>query len=230
MKKLFLLIFLVSFVGCSHMGTVKYQLKDQTFQAENLPYRVLSVFVISDGSWPEASIRTTISNVSNLTMGQVGIRLRIDAWMNHPLPSFTPTEGLQNMVQVIGKDHENYDFLIGFSSRSVASHLIEVAFWFAWLGAIDDLYRKFIIIKFLDEGVLLHEICHAFVFTRDHGISGVLTAVPIKIPLVPIIFNLPEYVSKEDRREMLLNKWRDFNEKPPIPEPYQMDKIEVPAY
>jgi hypothetical protein len=134
------------------------------------------------------------------------------------------------MVKIVGKDHKQYDLVIGFSSRGVFSHLLETAFWVAWLGAIDDNYRKFVVIKFLDERVLVHEICHAFIFTKNHSFNGVLTAVPFKFPLVPVIFNLPKYVSKEDRREILRNKWRDFNEKPEIPDEHRIDKIEVPAY
>ncbi len=74
----------------------------------------------------------------------------------------------------------------------------------------------------------MHELCHAFVFNRNHGMSGVLNAALFKIPLVPILFNLPHYVSKEDRQEILTNKWRDFNEKPVIPEKYQVDTVRVP--
>ena len=227
MKKTILLIFLIFLAGCAHMGTIKSQLNDETFQAENFPYRDLSVCVISDGSWPKESIETTISDASNSMAEQVGIRLRTDRWIDHPLPSFSPTQGLQSVAGTIGEDHPKCDLVIGFSSRGVFSHLLETAFWFAWLGAIDDNLRKFIIIKFLDERVVIHEICHAFVFSKNHGISGVLTAVPFKIPLLPVIFNLPKYVSREDRLEILTNKWRDFNEKPVIPERYQIDKIQV---
>jgi hypothetical protein len=229
MKMILPLLLLIYLVGCAHIGTVKSQLDEQTFQTENLPYRDLSVAVISEGAWPKESIEATINDASNLMAKQVGIRLRIDRWIDHPLPSFSPMEGLKNVVEIIGKDQEKYDFVIGFSSRSVASHLIEVAIWSAWLGAIDDSYRKFIIIKHLDERVLMHELCHAFVFEKSHGMSGVLTAALFKVPLVPALFNFPRYVSKGNRKEILTNKWRSFNEKPVIPEEHQWDKVEVPA-
>lgn len=230
MRKIILFVLLVSLVGCVHIGTVKSQLNDQAFQAKNLPFRDLSVAVISEELGPKEHIETMISNVSNLMAEQVGIRLRIDRWIFHPIQSFTPTEGVKNVAEVIGKEHENYDLVIGFSSRSITSHLIELTTGFAWLGAIDDSYRKFIIIKYLDERVLMHEICHAFVFNKSHSISGVLTAAMFKIPLVPALFNLPKYVSKEDRIEIFRNKWRDFNEKPVIPEEDQVHTVELPSY
>jgi hypothetical protein len=227
MKKIILFVLLVSLVGCAHIGTVKSQLNDQAFQEKNLPFRDLSVAVISEESWPKEDIETMINNVSNLMAEQVGIRLRIDRWVFHPIPSFTPTEGVKNVAKVIGKEHENYDLVVGFSSRSIASHLIELPTGFAWLGAIDDSYRKFIIIKYLDERVLMHEICHAFVFNKAHSISGVLTAAMFKIPLVPALFNLPRYLSKDDRIEILRNKGRDFNEKPVIREEDRSHMVEL---
>jgi hypothetical protein len=119
MKKSILVILLIFLAGCAHMGTVKSHLNDKTFQAENLPYRDLSVYVISDGSWSKEDIQATVSNASNSMGEQVGIRLRLDGWIDHPLPSFSPTKGLQNIVGVMGKDHQKYDLVIGFSSRGV---------------------------------------------------------------------------------------------------------------
>jgi hypothetical protein len=230
MKKFIIFVLLVSLVGCAHIGTVKFQLNDQAFQAENLPFRTLSVAVISKESWAREDIETLINNVSDLMAAQVGIRLRIDKWISHPVPSFTPTEGVRNVAEVIGKEHEHYDLVVGFSSHSVISHLIELTTGFVWLGAIDDSYRKFIIIKYLDERILMHEICHAFVFKKSHSISGVLTAAMIKIPLVPALFNSPKYVSKGDRMEILRNKWRDFNEKPAISEELQINTVGPPTH
>jgi hypothetical protein len=229
MKKIILMILLISLVGCAYNGTVKSQLNDNGFQKENLPFRTLSVCVISEGSWPKERIETTLSDLSNLMAEQVGIQLRVDRWIDHPVPSFVPTQGLQNLVEIIGKEHQNYDLVIGFSSRGLASNLIEMASWTAWLGAIDDSYRKFIIIKFLDERVIEHEICHAFVFDRRHSVNGVLSAAIFKLPLAPFLFNMPRYVSMEDRQEILRNKWRDFNKKPVIPEKYQADTVEMPT-
>ena len=216
---------LISVVGCAHTGTVKPQLDSVKFQAENLPHRTLSICVVSEGSWSRQSIQTTIGDVSNLMTEQVGIELKIDTWIDHSIPSYTQAEGLKNLVRIVGRSHRECDLVIGFSSRSMVSYLTEMALG-AWLGAIDDNYRKFIIIKYLDDRVLMHEICHAFVFTRSHSTKGVMNGAVIKIPLAPVLFNLPRYVSIEDRHEILRNKWRHFNEKPEIPEEFQVDTIE----
>ncbi len=218
----------VSLFGCAHVGTVKSELDDPNFQSQNLPSRALSVCVVSENSWPKEDIETMIGRVSGLMAEQTGIQLQVTNWIEHPLPSFTQKEGLQSLVKIISKEHKEYDLVIGFSSRGIASQLMEVPFG-AWLGAIDDNYRKFIIIKFLDERVLLHEICHAFVFAKSHSTSGVMNALLIKVPMLPFLFNIPKYLSKEDRQEILLNKWRDFNQKPSIPEEHQVDTIELSA-
>ncbi len=227
MKRLFLLVFLLSVISCAHTGTVKSQLDDTEFQAENLPYRTLPLCVISEGSWPREKIEATVSDASRLMTEQVGIQLKIEKWIDRPIPSYTQIEGLKSVAGIVGKSHKEYALVIGFSSRSVASHAMELAFG-AWLGAIDDNYRKFIIIKYLDERILLHEVYHAFVMTKSHSGKGVMTGALIKIPLVPALFNLPRYVSTEDRQEILRNKWRNFNEKPAIPEEFRVDTIELP--
>ena len=223
-----ILILSVSLAGCAYNGTVQSQLSDNVFQRQNLPIRTLSACVISDGSWPRESIVAMVDGFSNSMAEQVGIRVRIDRWIDHRIPSFVPQEGLQNLVEIIGKEQRNYDLVIGFSSRGVVSNALELVSWTAWLGAIDDTYRKFIIIKQLDQRVLTHEICHAFVFDRRHSTNGVMSAAIVKFPLVPILFNFPEYVSTEDREEILQNKWRDFNEKPSIPEQDQADTVVLP--
>jgi hypothetical protein len=228
MKKIILMILIVSLVGCAYSGTVQPRLSDYGFQKENLPLRTLSVCVISQGSWPKERIEATLSDLSSSLAEQVGVSLRVDRWIDHPIPSFVPIQGLQNLVEIIGKEHQRYDLVIGFSSRGVVSNAVELVSWTAWLGAIDDSYRKFIIIKFLDQRVLMHEICHAFVFDRRHSTSGVMSAAIVKLPLLPILFNFPEYVSEEDRQKILQNKWRSFNEKPVIPEQYQADTVQLP--
>jgi hypothetical protein len=224
-KRVFLIIVLISLTGCAHSSTVKALVGSAEFQAENLPHRTVSVCVITEGSWPRQAIESTIGDVSSLMIEQVGIELKIESWTDHPIPSFTQGEGLKNLARIVGKSHRECDLVIGFSSRSVVSYLTEMALG-AWLGAIDDNYRKFIIIKYLDNRILMHEICHAFVFTKSHSTGGVMTGAVIKIPLVPALFNLPRYVSIEDRQEILRNKWRHFNEKPTIPEDFQIDTIE----
>ena len=108
------LLFLIFLAGCAHIGTVKSQLNEETFQTEILPYRDLSVAVISEGAWPKETIEATINDASNLMAKQVGIRLRIDRWIDHPLPSFTPVEGLKNLVEIIDREHEKHDLVIGF--------------------------------------------------------------------------------------------------------------------
>ncbi len=231
MKKILLTLIIYLFVSaCASMGTVESQLSNKEFQQANLPYRDLSVAVISDGSWPQEKIEATISEVSNRLTQQVGIRLKMERWIEHPISSADPRQGLQSLVAIIGKERKKYDLVIGFSERSLPSQLGEMVSWTVWLGAIDDSYRKFIIIKFLDEGVLMHEICHAFVLDRKHSRHGVLNATVFKIPLVPILFNLPPYISIEDREEILRNKWRDFDEKPMIPKKDQADIVVLPGH
>ena len=49
----------------------------------------------------------------------------------------------------------------------------------------------------------------------------------VKIPLVPVLLNLPKHLSKRDRQEILRNKWRDFNVRPEISEMAKTDPLPI---
>jgi hypothetical protein len=201
-------------------------MEEESFKKENIPYRDLQLLVVNERGWSEASVRTCIDYASAQLMAQVGIRLQIREYHERRIPSFTQSEAMESLWGLTA-DHEKFDLILGFSPRSPVSHMLELATGYAWLGAIDDTYRKFLILKTLDEAVLIHEICHAFVFSQVHSKTGVLNTFIIKIPLVPVLLNFPKYLSKKDRQEVLRNKWRDFNVRPEIPEEAKTDLLPV---
>ncbi len=117
---------MIPLVGCAHIGTVKSQMGEARFREENLPYRTLSVCVVSEGSWTKDRIENLINDTSGLLSEQAGIQLRIGGWIDRPIPSFTPGQGLQNLVEIVGREHRKYDMIIGFSSRGLPCYLIEM--------------------------------------------------------------------------------------------------------
>jgi hypothetical protein len=223
MKKL-PIIFLLFLVGCAHFGTVKSKMDDPDFQLQNQPIRIVNIEVINDGFSKDA-VLDSIMRVSDDLTKQVGITLSIKEYREGEISSFGHRQAVRNLSKNTFEPTK-FDLIIGFSTRSIVSHLIEASsMGWAWLGVIDDTWRKFIVIKMLDDRVLLHEIYHAFIFNTVHSSSGIMSNAIVKVPLAPILFNLPHYISNKDREEVLRNKWRDFSERPEIPAEYRSDTL-----
>ena len=79
-------------------------------------------------------------------------------------------------------------------------------------AAIDDVYRRYVVMRGLDPIVLLHEIGHAFIFSHTHSEKGVMKGVGIQLfPGTPVISS--GKFCEEDRDEIIRNKFRDFSKK-----------------
>ncbi len=112
-----------------------------------------------------------------------------------------------------------YDIAVAFAGFS-ASELLQYVLIGNWEGIIDDTYRRFIVIRRMTAQVLLHEVCHAFLFSHVHtwGVRHLMT--PLTLYVLPGIMpiNRSNHLREQDRIEIIRNKWRSFEIRPSLDE------------
>jgi len=203
-KKLVLLVFLVCLPGC-YAGSVKPLLNRPEFKAENEPIRTLRVLLITDNSYPKDKIEKFVSKCSSLVEMQAGIRLEILDW--YQIKWENELDDISKMERRVAGDtwskREEFDIALTFVYfvQSVDGGKLP-------LGAIDTFFWRYIFIKELDPYVLLHELFHAFLLQKGHSKDWVMRAAR------PPYGNQWYWLTPEDRKEVLRNKWRNFNSMP----------------
>lgn len=220
MKKIILSLFsLVFCIGCGSLGTIKSSLNDPAFQTENLPIRELRIAVLKDGCRDNEEIYQLINEASKSLKQQVGMTLQPVSWMPIEWKVRNLPDPMVNQIEDETIHYQQYfDIAVAPACFKFEDYVLSVAGYIIplpiWLGAIDDDYRRFIVLKTLRTQTFLHEIFHAFLFDTAHS-GGIMKAIIIElIPGLPI--NQTVYLTPEDRKKVLSNKWRDFNVKPEI--------------
>ncbi len=203
-KKLVLLVPLVCFLGC-YAGTVKPLLNRPEFKAENEPIRTLRVFLITDNSYRKDEIEKFVSKCSSLIEMQVGIRLEIVEW--YQIKWENELDDISKMEARVATEtrskRDKFDVTVTF-----LHFVYNIAGGKLPLGATDTLYWRYIFIGELDPYILLHELFHAFLMKKGHSKDGVMRGAR------PPYGNEWYWLTPEDRKEVLRNKWRDFNAMP----------------
>ncbi len=200
MKKLVFVILLGCLLGC-YPGSVKPLLNRPEFKSENEPVRILKVLLITDKTHQKDKIEKFISQCSSLVERQVGIRLEIVDWQQ------IKWEGeLDDIIKMdirVAADtwskRDKFDIVITF-----VGFAYNIADGKLPLGATDTFFWRYIFVGELDPFILLHEVFHTFLLQRDHSEEWVMRS------------RRPTYgewywLSSEDRKGVLRNKWRDFN-------------------
>jgi len=203
-KKLLLLILVVCLLGC-YAGSVKPLLNRPEFKAENKPIRTLKVLLITDNTYPKNKIEKFVSKCSNLIEMQVGIRLEIVDW--HQIKWEDELDDIIKMEIRISADtwskNDQFDIVLTF-----LHFIYNIAGGKLPLGATDTFFWRYIFVGELDPYILLHEIFHAFLLHRGHSEEWVMRGGR------PAYGNEWYWLTPEDRKGVLRNKWRDFNVMP----------------
>ena len=203
-KKLVLLLPLVCLLGC-YAGSVKPMLNRPEFKAENNPIRTLRVLLITDPSYRKAEIEKFISRCSGLVEVQVGIRLEILDW--YRIKWEDELSDISKMEIRIAADtwskREQFDIALTFVHfvQSVEGGKLP-------LGATDTFFWRYLFVKELDPYILLHELFHVFLLEKGHSGNWVMRSARRSYG------NEWYWLTPEDRKKVLLNKWRDFNVMP----------------
>lgn len=197
----------------SACATTKGDIENTPFVQENLPVRNLSICLITDEGIPLETADALIRETSSYMEAQVGITLTTTVRLTNSdkWPSKKRSDMLGH-VYVLSKPCRNDVDICVCIYQPTTSEKIKKGLIGDWNGVIDDVYRRYIIVKNMDSRTLLHEMYHAFIFSQKHSGSGIMQASLISIiPFVPIYFNSSTDLSPSDRKEVLENKWRDFN-------------------
>ena len=203
-KKLVLLSLLVCLIGC-YAGSVKPLLNRPEFKAENEPIRTLRVLLLTDNSYRKEEIEKFVSKCSRFVESQVGIRLEILDWVQ--IKWGDELDDIYKMEMRIAADtwskRDKFDITLTFVHfvQSIEGGKLP-------LGATDTFYWRYIFIKELDPFILLHELFHTFILKKGHSKDWVMR------PGRPPYGNEWYWLTPEDRKDVLRNKWRDFSAMP----------------
>ncbi len=225
--KIILLLILVCLSGC-YSGSVKPLLNRPEFRAENEPVRTLKVLVITDDSYRKDEIEKFVSKCSYLVELQVGIRLKIEDWYQikwkDELDDIIKTE-MRIAADTWGKRDE-FDVALTF-----VYFVHPIAGGKLPLGATDTFYWRYIFVREFDPYILLHELFHAFLCRKVHSKEWAMREAR------PSYGKEWYWLTPEDRREVLRNKWRDFNVMPAagrgekeLKESWFYDRVGVACY
>jgi len=203
-KRLSLLFILICLTGC-YAGSVKPLLSRPEFRAENEPIRTLKVLLITDESYRKDEIERFVSKCSGLVEMQVGIRLEIKDWYEikweDELDDIIKTE--MRIAADTWNRRDQFDVAITF-----VYFVHPIAGGRVPLGATDTFFWRYVFVRELDPYILLHELFHAFLLHRSHSNDWVMRGAR------PSYGNEWYWLTPEDRKEVLRNKWRDFNVMP----------------
>ena len=199
-----LLLILLCLVGC-YGGSVKPLLNRPEFRAENEPIRTLKILLITDASYRKDEIEKFVSKCSRLVERQVGIRLEIQDWYQikweDELDDIIKTE--MRIAADTWNKRDQFDVALTF-----VYFVHHIAGGKLPLGATDTFYWRYIFVRELDPYILLHELFHTFSFRKGHSKDWVMRGAR------PSYGNEWYWLTPEDRKEVLRNKWRDFNVMP----------------
>lgn len=189
------------FVGC-YSGSVKPLVNLPEFQAENQPVRTLNVWVVMDGTYGKGEIEKLIAECSDIMEMQFGIRLKIAG--SQQIQWGDERNNTERMLLRMAKETwdrtDSFDMAIGFV------HFDDGRI----LGRIDGIFWRFVVVKELEKNLLLHEILHAFLPGREHAKEWLMQ------PVRPSYGREWYWLTVEERKEVLKNKWRDFNFVPAV--------------
>jgi len=205
LKILHLLPILLCLVSC-YSGSVKPLLDRPEFRAENEPVRKLKLLLISDGSYRKDEIEKFVSKCSRLVERQVGIRLEIEDWYQieweDELDDIIKTE--MRIAADTWNKRDQFDVALTF-----VYFVHPIAGGKLPLGATDTFFWRYLFVRELDPYILLHELFHAFLLQKGHHSNDwVMRGAR------PSYGSEWYWLTPEDRKEVLRNKWRDFNVMP----------------
>jgi len=161
--------------------------------------------VITDESYRKDEIEKFVSKCSRLVEMQVGIRLEIQDWYQikweDELDDIIKTE--MRVAADTWDKRNQFDVALTF-----IYFVHHIAGGKLPLGATDTFYWRYIFVRELDPYILLHELFHTFLFQQVHSDDWVMRGAR------PSYGSEWYWLTPEARKEVLRNKWRNFNVMP----------------
>jgi tetratricopeptide (TPR) repeat protein len=204
MKSVLTLLLLISLAGC-YAGTVKPFVDRPEFKAENEPVRTLRILMLTDGSYRKDEIEELVSKCSRIMEKQVGIRLEIVD--SQEIQWGDARNDSRRMLTKIATETwektDHFDLAVAFAYFDEKPEPDKL-----YIGRIDGVFWRYVVVKELEPNLFLHELFHALLPGKEHGHDWLMK--PVRSPYGSEWY----WLTPEERREVLGNKWRNFNSVP----------------
>lgn len=196
---------------------------------ENQPIRTLRVVVVYNSNVDVNKALKMIEKASKLTELEVGIRLHVircipvggESYSMYDNMSIDPSWALSQLYSLMilhGYKLKDYDLALGFANDPFLQKHLSWALQKPF-GIIEDDYRKHIVFQHPTVRVIRHEINHAFILSNGHT-SLLMGSVSVINPNPNA-----KWLNKRDRMEVLLNKWRRFDQRVELSSTYRQDRV-----
>lgn len=182
----------------------------------NPAVRSIAVVVVTDPLADRRDITEVLTESFDIFTSQTGIRLGVVDWKEIDWRASSRSELLQELADEMRGYEKHYDLVIAFYEMDIPQELAFNVIG-GWVGAIDDVYRKFIVVRRRNVRVVVHELGHAFLFQHVHT-TGVMSSFLICAAGDHLCVNESLCFIDDDIREIERNRWRDFREKPDLRE------------
>ncbi len=206
----------VSVLGCSS-ASLTHTSNPEGLYTRDPPERQLRLVVLVSDGRQRADIKKLVGEASASLAKQAGITLVIIDWRSIEWKSRSGIAMLNQVASAMRPYPRQYDIAVAFEAFN-APELMQYVLIGNWEGIIDDTYRRFIVIRRMTAQVLLHELCHAFLFSNTHtwGLRHLMN--PVTLYVLPGIMpvNRSSQLSEKDRAEIIRNRWRDFSARPSL--------------
>ncbi len=194
--------------------------------AEVRPTREIAAVLVVDDAADGEEVRDILEKACGIFYEQTGIELTVKDTLTIEWAPGTRDEMLGQLIDAMKTYPKPFDMAIAFYDMDPAEALVFNMFG-GWTGAIDDEYRRYVVLRRDNPQVLVHELGHAFLFRHVHT-GEAMSAYTICVVGDHLCANKTVCFSEEDRKEIARNKWRDFSVAPDISE--RQDLIHGYAY
>jgi hypothetical protein len=225
MKLIVTILLSLLLISCT---TANSFLKDSAVK-ENQPIRTLRAVVVYNSNVDVNKALKMIEKASKLTELEVGIRFHVirciplggESYSMYDNMSTHPSRALRQLYSLMilhGYKPKDYDLALGFANHPFLQKHLSWALTKPF-GIIEDDYRKHIVFQHPSVRVMRHEINHAFILSKGHT-SLLMGSVSVINPNPNA-----KWLNKRDRMEVLLNKWRRFDQRVELSPTYRQDRV-----
>lgn len=197
-------------------------LDNASAEEEISPQRVVRVVIVTAEGAEQKEMKGWIEEAFDAFRRQTGIEPVIADWKMIAWRDSTRQGLLQQVADEMAGFRRPYDIAIGVYQMDPLQ-VLGFYLYGGWMGAIDDVYRKFIVVRRESPEVLVHELGHAFLFERVHS-GRAMRAFKVCALGDYLCTDNSICFAAMDQMEIIMNRSRSFTEKPPLKE--RQDLIE----
>ena len=179
-----------------------------------LPQRVVRAVIVTAPDAERSGIKNWIEESFEIFRRQTGIKPVVQDWKSATWRESSRQGLLQQLADEMAQYPKPYDIAVAVYEMNPVE-ILGFALFGGWMGAIDDVYRRFIVVRRESPLVLVHELGHAFLFKHVHS-SQAMQAFEVCAIGDQLCANSSLCFGARDRMEIMENGSRRFTDKPPL--------------